>query len=589
MLYESLESLSRRRTCFGCRSMCLEMDLEEARRKLYTRVQSLDADNVLKIMGYLLLQDWEEQEMLRLALGSDIVLHSLIAKAKKELGLTSVTKPIQYSSPLHSPRLSTPNRNIALRASQQLQLGCSQFSPSETSYRSPDLYAIDKSSAQDAAMAVAQRTPLDLSNLYDRFAGNERFLIMKDSQLSCSIPLLKPCLYFARGYCKNGNACRFVHEGERASLAYFVDASQKTQETDGTEGVQLECLEKELSELLRGKAPVSMASLPQLYHERYGKLLHAEECYSEGQRQVNSDNSLSNLLAGLPNIVTLVDWPYGQQAVVLTEEAYKFRAYRGSALENDSFNSSSRQIYLTFPAESTFTMQDVSIHFRAYGPVQDVRIPTQQKRMFGFVTFTYSETVRTVLSEGNPHYICGARVLVKPYKEKAKLAERKYLEKMELLKNAHPCSMDRNHQFEALKIYNQVLGRQIMHEELEPLTALQWRLAQLNLEDHKKHIMEEETLNTSTQVKQAPSTYEQAQFIDDHRSNTEEKLYLHSSQYDWVLDVLNTSEVTDEVNGSDIFQNDPESKGIHLPSISCSQLCDLKSPTSPTLFRQNTY
>lgn len=64
------------------------------------------------------------------------------------------------------------------------------------------------------------------------------------------------------------------------------------------------------------------------------------------------------------------------------------------------------------------------VAFRAYGPVQDVRIPYQQKRMFGFVTFVYSETVKAILSEGNPHYICGARVLVKPYREKGKHGDR---------------------------------------------------------------------------------------------------------------------------------------------------------------------
>eukprot|EP00850_Spirogloea_muscicola_P023856 SM000396S15200 [mRNA] locus=s396:51663:53258:+ [translate_table: standard] len=83
-------------------------------------------------------------------------------------------------------------------------------------------------------------------------------------------------------------------------------------------------------------------------------------------------------------------------------------------------SSSSRQIYLTFPAESSFSEEDVTTHFRAYGPVQDVRIPYQQKRMFGFVTFVYPATVRAILAEGNPHYICGARVLVKPYREKGK-------------------------------------------------------------------------------------------------------------------------------------------------------------------------
>mgnify|MGYP000465157631 FL=1 len=63
---------------------------------------------------------------------------------------------------------------------------------------------------------------------------------------------------------------------------------------------------------------------------------------------------------------------------------------------------------------------------RAYGPVQDVRIPYQQKRMFGFVTFIYPETVKMILANGNPHYICGARVLVKPYKEKGKHGTDRY-------------------------------------------------------------------------------------------------------------------------------------------------------------------
>jgi len=59
-----------------------------------------------------------------------------------------------------------------------------------------------------------------------------------------------------------------------------------------------------------------------------------------------------------------------------------------------------------------------------FGPVQDVRIPYQQKRMFGFVTFVYAETVKVLLSKGNPHFVCDARVLVKPYKEKGKVPDR---------------------------------------------------------------------------------------------------------------------------------------------------------------------
>jgi hypothetical protein len=44
--------------------------------------------------------------------------------------------------------------------------------------------------------------------------------------------------------------------------------------------------------------------------------------------------------------------------------------------------------------------------------------------MFGFVTFIYPETVKLILAKGNPHFICDARVLVKPYKEKGKVPDK---------------------------------------------------------------------------------------------------------------------------------------------------------------------
>lgn len=121
-----------------------------------------------------------------------------------------------------------------------------------------------------------------------------------------------------------------------------------------------------------------------------------------------------------------------------------------------SIVSSARQIYMTFPADSTFTEDDVSDYFRQmlnaciclgllmfqfahidlilimcdcsvhYGMVEDVRIPCQQRRMFGFVTFHSIETVKLILSDDSEHLICGARVLVKPYREKSKLLERFY-------------------------------------------------------------------------------------------------------------------------------------------------------------------
>ena len=76
-------------------------------------------------------------------------------------------------------------------------------------------------------------------------------------------------------------------------------------------------------------------------------------------------------------------------------------------------------------------LYDVLIHTvcgpafcRQYGPVSDVRIPCQERRMFGFVSFQNPETVSTILMRRNPHFICGARVLVKPYREKSRCLER---------------------------------------------------------------------------------------------------------------------------------------------------------------------
>ncbi|KAL0460940.1 UNVERIFIED_CONTAM: Zinc finger CCCH domain-containing protein 22 [Sesamum latifolium] len=63
---------------------------------------------------------------------------------------------------------------------------------------------------------------------------------------------------------------------------------------------------------------------------------------------------------------------------------------------------SSRQIYLTFPADSTFKEEDVSSYFSLFGPVEDVRIPYQQKRMFGFVTFAYPETETVAATASTP-------------------------------------------------------------------------------------------------------------------------------------------------------------------------------------------
>lgn len=53
-----------------------------------------------------------------------------------------------------------------------------------------------------------------------------------------------------------------------------------------------------------------------------------------------------------------------------------------------------------------------------FGSVKDVRIPCQpEQRMFGFVTFSNSETVDEILSMCIQHFVGETEVLVKPYQE----------------------------------------------------------------------------------------------------------------------------------------------------------------------------
>ena len=81
------------------------MDAYEATRIVFSRIQNLDPENASKIMGLLLIQDHGEKEMIRLAFGPEALVHSVILKARKELGLgspTNASSSPSSPSPLYS-------------------------------------------------------------------------------------------------------------------------------------------------------------------------------------------------------------------------------------------------------------------------------------------------------------------------------------------------------------------------------------------------------------------------------------------------------------------------------------------------------
>ncbi|KAK1418155.1 hypothetical protein QVD17_27294 [Tagetes erecta] len=377
-----------------------EMDFPESTKIVYDRIQKLEPEKVSKIIGYLLLQDDGEREMIRLAFGPDTLIHSLINKAKSHLNLPSnstVSNPI--SPPGVSPVSSMP-------------IKFTPFSPCDPHVQSLSVYP--PSFSEDHHLHN-QLQFLSLDNQIEPI-NRSNFSYYYNSE-TVSSPRIKICHYFMKGCCRHGNNCRYSH----GNLVPEIFSPGSNDDNNVFSPGSLKKLEMELVELLKSRKgfPVSIASLPMLYYEKFGKTLQAEGYLTESQRHGKPGYSLTKLLARLRRI-TLIDRPHGQHSVILADEVAKYMDYTGERNEQGGIVAGSRQIYLTFPAESSFTVQDVSNYFKKFGPVHDVRIPCQQKRMFGFVTFVFGETVKVILNKGNPHFVCGSRVLVKPYREKSR-------------------------------------------------------------------------------------------------------------------------------------------------------------------------
>ncbi|KAL6202746.1 hypothetical protein ACLB2K_026451 [Fragaria x ananassa] len=395
------------------------MDSYEATKIVFSRIQSLDSENASKIMGYFLIQDHSEKEMIRLAFGPETLLHNLIINAKTQLGL------VHSKTPSFNP-ISRPNP-LSLSSSPTSNLWSLSDPISPSSTCSPSYANVVTKSTNLASGSLSP--PINDSSSATELVDNFQFSFLNDPRTEedffdgglegvygtnsmnkqshsahCECALgsedvnsglgWKPCSYFARGFCKNGNSCRFLHG-------------------DGFPG-NVSMLEQ-CEDLLRSNAAAQqhkLAAVSQFMSN--GSSLPYNKCLNFLMQQQQND---------------------AQRSLMMGEELHKFGRYQHERNDISSLGGnvipSSRQIYLTFPADSTFREEDVSNYFNMFGPVQDVRIPYQQKRMFGFVTFVYSETVRIILAKGNPHFVCDSRVLVKPYKEKGKIPDKKLHQHLE--------------------------------------------------------------------------------------------------------------------------------------------------------------
>ncbi|TXG55879.1 hypothetical protein EZV62_017192 [Acer yangbiense] len=469
------------------------MDGYEATRIVFSRIQNLDPENASKIMGLLLIQDHGEKEMIRLAFGPEALLHSVIFKARKDLGLpsSSINSPNNNNSPSTppspSPFLPNNNNSASVTVSRQNSstnrlLGNHHMPPPpltipnrDDQFNGPNsttgkmnssampYYAnggseimIDELQLQDQLSFLNENKsnqdlfypPLDLSStsppngdsmLFPSYWGTTNGAGSVHHRRSCSVSDVlgsaddmnsglgwRPCMYYARGYCKNGSTCRFIHGGDSSAVG--------SPTIMGSDGIPPP---PPPPPLVGSPSKIDTGNMDQCH-----ELLRSKSAAAQVQQQRLAAAAASQLMTGSssfpysPKGMNLFlqqqnDTQRAAAALMMSEDMHKFGRSR---LERSDFsinggcsgmvNPASRQIYLTFPADSTFREEDVSNYFSIYGPVQDVRIPYQQKRMFGFVTFVYPETVKIILAKGNPHFVCDARVLVKPYKEKGKVPEK---------------------------------------------------------------------------------------------------------------------------------------------------------------------
>ncbi|XP_057434037.1 zinc finger CCCH domain-containing protein 18-like isoform X3 [Lotus japonicus] len=398
------------------------MDISEYTRIVFDKLHRFEPEHATKIIGYLLLQDHVDQEMVKLASFPDHLIREVALKAKTELQKL-VAKSNIHPISLNPISPSTSTSTQSFQNAEFISMGYWDSMP-ELQKQAPMFSLENHADTITTGGAKIANEYYGLEASPGNVSGNagRRFPNVSEFQV-------KTCHYFNKGYCRHGNSCRYYHGQVVPEIFSLMHGNDGFNDNQAISPGSLAQLESEIVELLKQRGnPISIASLPMAYYDKYKKVLQAEGYLTESQRHGKSGYSLTKLLIRLNNSIRVIDSrPHGQHAVVLAEDAPKSRG----KVEFGHNISALRQIYLTFPADSTFTEEDVSNYFSTFGCVEDVRIPCQQRRMFGFVTFVDPETVKMILDKATPHYVRGSRVLVKPYKEKPKLLDRKYPDRIE--------------------------------------------------------------------------------------------------------------------------------------------------------------
>jgi hypothetical protein len=347
------------------------MDPGDPTSIIFSKIRTFELENASRVIDYFLLQDMEQRDLIRIAFGPDSLIQTFCQKAKVDLGFSSngFSRPIN----IHGQSLSSSSprngflefsRNPSNPLSSSLTLNTLRDNkPNFNSSPFRESSSLFASSSGDEQQQQQFSNNFLFTNDEDPFANSHKR----------SFSANDACFESEEPWFGGGNGCHQFPQGGLVdgfgSSGVFGSPSEMDYMLEGM-------MRMKLAQQKSMVAAQFMAACGSPMLHRHGSGHFGEECgnyFSQGRHERE--------------------------------------------------DSVSKQIYLTFPSESSFTDEDVSTYFRDFGLVDDVRIPYQQQRMYGFVTFAKAETVRTILARGNPHFICDSRVLVKPYKEKGKILQ----------------------------------------------------------------------------------------------------------------------------------------------------------------------
>jgi hypothetical protein len=176
------------------------MDAWEATKAVFDRVRALDPDNASKIMGLLLIQDNSDKELIRLAFGPDHLLHAFVSAARADLAAKPASPPSPVLGPLHQT-WGAPTHPSPTAGSDH---------PHQAPFAADLALGYDFDGAGAGADAFF---PDDYDCWSPAGAAHRRSFSLSDAEAAAATGGVawRPCMYFARGFCKNGSSCRFLH------------------------------------------------------------------------------------------------------------------------------------------------------------------------------------------------------------------------------------------------------------------------------------------------------------------------------------------------------------------------------------------